>query len=237
MKKILTIIIVALAVFLIYLGFKDEDIYYLSIGDYLSNGINPYGTKDYGYSDYVKDYLEENDKLEIYVNNSNNNKRTIDIIKDIEDNVKLDVNGKKKTFQNALIKADLVTISIGMNDLINNVEFNNDFGVNDLYNKLEQVAYDYEALFKLLRDYCKEEIILIGLYNTTGNNDLDEFFGYANKKISKLANSYGINYVNLYEDFKNNEYFLNNRIYPNKLGYEAICNKIINIIDEKLIKD
>lgn len=237
MKKLLTIIIVVLAVFLIYLGFKDDKIYYLSIGDYLANGINHYGTKDYGYSDYVKDYLNENNKLEVFVSFSKNNKRTIDIVKDIEDNVKIDVNGKKKTIQNALIKADLVTISVGMNDLINNIEFNNDFSVNDLYNKLEQVVNDYENLFKILRDYCKEEIILVGLYNTTGNKNLDEFFDYSNKKIAKLANSYNIDYISIYKEFKNSEYFINNNIYPNKLGYEVISDKIIDIIDEKIIKD
>lgn len=237
MKKILTIIIVVLAVFLIYLGFKDEDIYYLSMGDYLSNGINPYGTKDYGYSDYVKDYIEENDLLEVYVNYSSNNKRTIDLIKDIEDNVKIDVNGKKKTIQNALIKADLLTLSIGMNDLLDNVKFNIDFSVNDLYDKLDEVIDDYEDLFKLLREYCKEEIVLIGLYNTMDNEQLDEFFDYTNKKLSSIANSYGIDYINVYEDFKNINYFSNNKVYPNKLGYEAISNKIIDIIDEKIIKD
>ena len=63
MKKILTIIIIALAVLLIYLGFKDKDIYYLSLGDSLANGVNGIGFKDYGYADYVKDYLDNNDLL------------------------------------------------------------------------------------------------------------------------------------------------------------------------------
>ena len=63
MKKILTIIIIVLAVFLIYLGFRDDDTYYLSIGDYLATGINSYGIKDYGYNDYIVDYLEQKDKL------------------------------------------------------------------------------------------------------------------------------------------------------------------------------
>jgi len=237
MKKILSVIIVVLAVFLIYLGFKDEDIYYLSMGDYLANGINPYGTKDYGYSDYVKDYIDNKGKLEVFVNYSGNNKRTIDFVKDIEDNVKIEVDGKKKTLQNALIKADLVTISIGMNDLLNNVEFNTDFGVNDLYDKLEEVVLDYEDLFKVLREYCKEEIILVGLYNSTGNTELDEFFDYSNKKIAKLASNYNIDYVNIYDDFKSNDYFVNNRVYPNKMGYEVISNKIIDLFDKKVMKD
>lgn len=236
MKKILTIIIVILSILLIYLGFKDDKIYYLSMGDYLTDGLNPYGTKDYGYSDYVKDYINENDKLEVYVNYANNTKRTIDLIKDIEDNVKIDVNGKNKTIQNALIKADLVTISIGMNDLLSNVTFNNDFSINDLYNKLEEVINDYTILFELMRVYCKEEIVLVGLYDAIGNNELNEFFDYANKRISQLANSYNINYVNIYEDFKTKDYFINNNKFPNKLGYEVISRKIIDIIDEKILK-
>ena len=53
-------------------------------------GINPYGVEDYGYSDYIKDYISDNDKLETYVNYSKKNLRTIDLIKDIEDNVKIE---------------------------------------------------------------------------------------------------------------------------------------------------
>lgn len=230
MKKILTIIIVALAVFLIYLGFKDEDVYYLSIGDFLSLGINPYGTVDYGYSDYIKDHLEENNKLEVYVNYSDKNKRTIDLIKDIEDNVKISVNGKSKTIQNALIKADIVTLSIGMNDLMDNVKFDNDFSVNDLYDKFEEIIVDYEDLFELLRLYCKEDIFLIGLYNNLGENEVDEFFKFVNQKLITLTNSYNINYINISEDFKNESYFEGKKLYPNKFGYELIFDKIVDKI-------
>ena len=49
MKNILTIIVIILAVLLIYLGFKDKNIYYLSIGDSLANGTNSVGVEDYGY--------------------------------------------------------------------------------------------------------------------------------------------------------------------------------------------
>lgn len=234
MRKILIAVIIILSVLLIYLGFKDEEIYYFSIGDYLSRGITPYGNNDYGYSDYIKDYISDNDKLETYVNYSKKNLRTIDLIKDIEDNVKIEVDGKSKTIQNGLIKADLVTLSIGMNDLLDNVKFDNDFSINDLYDKFEEVLVDYEKLFELLREYCKEEIVLIGLYNSLGNESLNEFFEYANQKLYNLSNSYDIKYVNIYEDFKNSEYFDNSRIYPNKLGYELISNKIINLLNQKI---
>lgn len=237
MKKILTIVIIALAVLLIYLGFKDKDIYYLSLGDSLANGVNGIGVKDYGYADYVKDYLDNNDLLNNYASLTSNNKRSIDLIKEIEENVKITVDGKEKTIQNALIKADIITISIGMNDLFSNITFNNDFSVNDLYNKLDEVALDLDKLFKLLRDYSKEEIIFIGFYNCLKEDELVEFFKYANDKISKLASSYDIDYLDIYEDFNNTNYF-DSIIdsFPNKKGYQAIYSKIIAILEEKVIK-
>ena len=206
MKKILTIVIIALAVLLIYLGFKDKDIYYLSLGDSLANGVNGIGVKDYGYADYVKDYLDNNDLLDNYASLTSNNKRSIDLIKEIEENVKITVD---ETIQNALIKADIITISIGMNDLFSNITFNNDFSVNDLYNKLDEVALDLDKLFKLLRDYSKEEIIFIGFYNCLKEEELVEFFKYANDKISKLASSYDIDYLDIYEDFISAQDFVN----------------------------
>lgn len=226
MKKILTIIIVLLSVFLIYLGFKDKEICYFSMGDSLANGINSYNAKDYGYSDYIKDKLN----VKKYVSFTNNNKRSIDFIKDIEDNVKID----DKTIQNALIKADIITLSVGMNDLFSNINFNNDFSVNDLYTKFEEVTVDLENLFKLLRTYSKEDIIYIGIYNCLKENSLDEFFIYANEQLKKLCDNYKITYLDIYNDFNNTSYFDNpNSYFPNKDGYELISNKIIDTIIEK----
>ena len=226
MKKILTIIIVLLAVFLIYLGFKDKEIYYFSMGDSLANGINSYNAKDYGYADYVKDSLE----IKKYESFTNNNKRSIDFVKDIEDNIK--INGKN--IQNILIKANIITLSVGMNDLFSNVTFNNDFSVNDLYMKFEEVMVDLENLFKLLRTYSKEDIIYIGIYNCLKENSLDEFFIYANEQLKKLCDNYKITYLDIYNDFNNTSYFDNpNSYFPNKDGYELISNKIIDTIIEK----
>ena len=226
MKKILTIIIVLLAVFLIYLGFKDKEIYYFSMGDSLANGINSYNAKDYGYADYVKDSLE----IKKYESFTNNNKRSIDFVKDIEDNIK--INGKN--IQNILIKADIINLSVGMNDLFSNVTFNNDFSVNDLYMKFEEVMVDLENLFKLLRTYSKEDIIYIGIYNCLKENSLDEFFIYANEQLKKLCDNYKITYLDIYNEFNDSTYFDNpNSYFPNKAGYKLISSKIIDIIVEK----
>lgn len=237
MKKILTVIIIVLAVFLIYLGFKDKDIYYLSIGDSLANGVNGIGTKDYGYTDYVRDYLEQNDMLDNYAYLINNDKRSIDLIKDIEENIKIDVDGKEKNIQNALIKADIISLSVGINDLFSNINFNNDFSINDLYNKFDEFVVDLDQLFKLLRRYSKEKIVYVGFYNYLKDEQLDEFFKYANGRIKELADTYNIEYIDIYEDFNSSEYF-NSVIdnFPNKKGYELISSKIISILEESVTK-
>ena len=238
MKKILTMLIIALAVFLIYLGFKDDDIYYLSLGDSLAYGTTPYGGKDYGYGEYVRDYLQDKDKLEVYVDGLvKSNKRTIDIIKDIKDNVEITVNNKKKTFQNALIKADFITLSIGLNDFIGDLKISPDFGIQDLYNRFEQAYIDMEELFKIMREYCKEPIVLIGYYDPTNSETLKDYFKYINQKTQELANSYNIKFVDVSTPLQSGKYFENiNSFFPNKEGYQVIGKEIVKILDEKLSK-
>lgn len=227
MKKILTFLIVILSVLLIYIGLKDKKIYYLSIGDSLSMGITPYNNFDYGYSDYIKDYLQEQNLLEVYVNLGDNNKRITDIISDIENNINIIVDNKNKTFQNALIKADLITISIGNNDLLSNIKINEEFSIVDLYDKFDQILIDYEKLFSLLRKYCKENIFILGLYNTINHDNIDDFFKYANSELKKLCDKYEIQFVDIYEEFNNESYFSNpNSKIPNKEGYKIISEKI-----------
>ncbi len=93
MKKIMTIMVIILAVFLIYLGLRDDKIYYLAMGDYLTNGTNGQGFKDYGYADYIKDSIK---KLEKYVNISKDKYWIIDSILDIDDIISFNVEGKYK---------------------------------------------------------------------------------------------------------------------------------------------
>lgn len=238
MKRILTVLIIALAVFLIYLGFRDTDIYYLSLGDSLAYGATPYGGKDYGYGEYVRDYLQDKNKLEVYVDGLvKPNKRTIDIIKDIKDNVEITVNGKSKTFQNALIKADFITLSIGLNDFIGDLNIGIDFGMQDLYNRFEQAYMDMEELFKLMREYCKEEIVLIGYFDPTNSENLKEYFNYINQKTKELSESYNIKFIDISVPLQDQKYFENkNSFFPNKEGYQVIGGEIVKVLDNKLSK-
>ena len=66
MKKIILILILFLSCYFIYNRTIDEKLYYLTIGDFLSKGINENGALTYGYNRYVLDYLSHNNKLKDY---------------------------------------------------------------------------------------------------------------------------------------------------------------------------
>ena len=145
MKKILVLGIVLLGIFLIYLSTLDKKVYFLSLGDEISQGINLYNKKDYNYNDYIKEYLENKKVLETYINlYFNDNMRTIDLIDYIEENKEIVVEGKKKTIKNALIKADLVTLSIGGNDVVSKLLLKNNYTKEELYNYLDEYLKDIE---------------------------------------------------------------------------------------------
>ena len=60
MKKIIFTVLVFVAIFLIYYFNISEKIYYESIGDHLSNGINNFNKVDNSYSDNIKKHFKSN---------------------------------------------------------------------------------------------------------------------------------------------------------------------------------
>ena len=68
MKKILILGIVVLSIFIIYLTTIDKKVYYLSLGDQISLGMTQEGYYEKSYTEYIKEYLERNNKLEIHIN-------------------------------------------------------------------------------------------------------------------------------------------------------------------------
>lgn len=238
MKKILISAIVILSVFLIYLCNMDKKVYYLALGDSLAYGEGPNNKKIKGYSDYVKDYLTQKNLLETYIPNfAEKGQRTYDLINLINDNKKITINKKNISIQNALIKADLVTLSIGANDILNKIDTNS-YNKNQIYNYIDELTKDLNKLLKLMREYCKEDIILVGYYNPyyIEDNTTTEIFNYLNKKYKEIAKEYNVKYIEIDTIFKENPNFLSpNDIHPTKEGYKAISGEIIGQINKTLL--
>lgn len=232
MKKILIIGIVILSVFLIYLTTIDKKVYFLALGDQINLGQTINGKYEKNHNDYIKEYLEKKNKLEIYVNDYvTNGYRITDIINDINNNKEIEES--KKTIKNNLIKADLLILSIGTNDitaLIDNINKFTTIDYNKIYKNINNIVLDLDKLLKLIREYCKEDIILIGININTKDNKLNEIIKYANEKFKETSEKNNIEYINQYTE-ENND-----KIYPTKEEYEEIGNKIIDIINNNLLK-
>lgn len=236
MKKILALGVLLLGIFLIYLSTLDLKVYFLSLGDEISQGMNVYNKKDYNYNDYIKEYLENKKVLETYVNlYFHDNIRTTDLTNYIEDNKEIEIDGKSKSIKNALIKADLVTLSIGINDIVPKLLLKNNYTKEEIYNYLDEYLKDLENLFKMVRQYCKEDIVFIGYYNIFNDNSYNEYFEYLNKKAKNISQNYEISYIDTIDSITGNK--INNNFYPTKEGHIYIGDEIIKVIDEKILSN
>lgn len=241
MKKILLIVTVIVTIFIIYLLNIDRKVYYVALGDDIST-IRLDQNK--GYSNYINDYLSYYDKLEKHIYQfSEEGYRITDIISDINNNKKVTIENTEKTIKNALIKADLLTLSVGLNDLsskINRQNINSINNYNSLYNAVDQISDDLEELLILLRKYCKENIFLIGIYYPyhDQNLELSDVFSYFNQKFKELAGIYNVEYIDIYDLFiENPNYLSETNIYPTEEGLEAISRQIIVTINNTIVKN
>lgn len=242
--KLFVFIASMIIVFLIYKGFehRQEKIYYIALGDSVAEGMNSYGNVGYGYPDYIKDYLEKNDRLDFYTKGfSKSGYTTEDVKDDIENNKTITVDGKKLSIKEALRESDLVTISIGANDFIKGLSFSNFSSklesIKTSKKEIDKIGKDVENLIKIIQGYAKKDIILIGYYNpfprlTTIKSEIDELIKYSNNVYEDICDDLDITCVNIFDIFDNNEKLLPNPldIHPNIKGYEKIADEVIKKI-------
>lgn len=182
LKGLLILLLISFIIFIIYRFNIDNKIYYINITD-----------SDITYNKEIKNYLNKNKKLEKYINYKDLNYRITDLINEINDNKEIRINGKKLTLQNSLIKADLLTVKIGSNEIKYKIK---DKDLTGLYNYIDEYLNDLDKLFKLLRKYDKETIIYINTVNNQ-NEYIDEIIEYLNLKVEELCNDYKIEYMEL----------------------------------------
>lgn len=240
MKKILLASVVVLLIFIIYLTTIDKKVYYLTLGDELSVSTD----EVVSFSDNVVRYLNDNKKLEIFVNDfSKDNYYINDIISDIKENKKINHESKNISIKNALIKSDLLTISIGMNDIISkinikNINLSNDYSF--LYHDIDEIVIELDEMLKLVRTYCKEDIILLGLYYPFNiqNKELVNIFLYGNNKFKETSDKYNVRYIDIYNIFLEDDKYLskNNTLYPSQTGFNTIAEQIVVTINDTVLK-
>ena len=213
-------------VFFIYLTTLDKKIYYLNIGDSFS----------LGYQKYVENYLKEQKIYENSISFLKDDIRVNDLIYMIESNEKKD----HVSIKNALIKADCVTLSIGFFDFASRVEeAHYPIQYEKLESYMDELLIDFDSLFQLLRESCKEPILVLGYYNPSFSTEKKEYYELLNERLKKLCEQYHMTFVNIYELLEENkeEFLLKEEpfVLSNK-GYSAISREIISKLEQILLK-
>lgn len=250
-KKILVllgiILFVSVGVFMIYKATYKESFNYVVLGDSLSAGRNPYGVDDYGYTDYVRDYLKNKNKLGNYLSYAVSGYTIDDIKNDINLNRSIIVDNKNENIRKALRDADIVTISIGANDLLKGINISSlpQLASNkvSLEKKIDDIMIKLDDLFELIKRYAKGEIIVIGYYNPLPHiekykNDIDEIITLVDEKYENICNKHSIFYIEISKDISNNDEYLPNPldIHLSKEGYKTISKSIISLISKEFFK-
>ena len=230
MKKIISILILFLSCYFIYNLTIDNELFYLSIGDGIAKGITDDGNvSEYNYTDSIKYYLTSKNKLKGF-NNSFVDKdyRITDLLRIIKYKEEIVVNNDHISINELLKKADIVTISLGMNELYYKILVDN----NNIYSYIDGMLNDMKLLLKEVDRYNHKKVIVLGYYNTTNNNK--DIFNYVNYKLKNIVNKRGFEFIDLDKIINNNaNYFTNNtNFYLNNWGYQ----KISQIIVEKINK-
>lgn len=228
--KLIIFIITIISIYLIYTLTNKNNLIYVSIGDSLSLGENSYGATNYGYSDYFKDYLQKNELLSGYNKTFTDKTKTInDIYKDLLTDKKTLIENNSYNLKRLLREAHIVTMSIGLNDLI--FEYNINQKPLTIYEEdriVTKVFDNYQNLIQEIKKYYKYPIYIIGYYEN--NTKYDNLIKKLNAKYKKYSKKNNDIYIDTTFISKNNIYFDNpNSYYPNNLAYKEISKKIIRL--------
>lgn len=210
LKRIFVILIILITI-LIYYKFENKKINYVAINI----------TEKENYSDYfvknIKNLGKFNKILETKMS-------TEEILEDIDNNIEIDEN---ITIQNIINSASIITIMLNPNEIYNV----------KTYNELEIIINNVNQILSKIRKISNAKIYFLGFYNIYDNKEIDNKIIYTNSKIENLCNKYKIDYIDLYNIFKNKKYlfYINDNNLPNKDANIMISNEILKKFNQKSI--
>ena len=238
-KKLVIFFLMLPLLYLIY-KFKFHEVKtYLSLGDDLAKGHTPFDTYNSSYTDYLFDYL----KTEKNYTTLNNTFIEEDLrINDLITLIKTNEIKNGVTLPQALKEANLITLSIGSEELFSKIRSNEELlnTKNDrIFSYIDDMMIELNNLINEIHKITASPIYIIGLYNiveVTKENDIKigSIFNYLDIKYKSLEQkNKNIYYVPIYEGFKNKPYYLPNKTnaFPSLEGYNYIANQIIEKIE------
>ena len=219
-KLILITLLGGILSIIIYVFTQNNEIIIMSIGDGLSSGETPYGIEGYSFNDYLKeDYLTIH-KLNNYIEYASRDKTIKELIYEIKENKEITLKNEKIEIKQAINKADILTIAIGMDELANN----------KITSKIKnEYLHDLEELFSMINLLNKNKVVIISLY-TWGKNDLLTI-EKLNASVRDIALTNNFEFVDINKILMNEQYFFQkNSYYINYLGHKRIYEEIKKVL-------
>jgi len=212
MKKILLLILTLFLFFACYYIYQitdDHELKYVLIGDNLVN--NPYILKN---TDYRNDFV-------------NNDYRIIDLLRVIQYNEEILVDDNYISIHQQLREADILIISIGMNDIYYKLNSNS----KDIYAYVNKMIDNLKKLIQIINKYDYKRVYFMGYYN---NDDNQTLFRYLNYNIKKIANNNEICFIDTDKIIEKGEKIGNNvtNWELNDNGYKKIYNFIVENLEK-----
>ncbi len=231
--KLLIFLWICLLIFLIYQGNNKNNINYTSLGDSFALGEDSFGRIDYGYSDYVKDYLQKNHQLNRYIKSFSDPTLSIETLnQNIQLNKKIKLKKQVLNLKQTLRETTILTLSIGKNDLIYQLSISRKNDEQTINQIIKRIDNSLNQLIKEIKKYYPNQIYIIGYYHDPTKNQI------YNQAIDKLNNCFqnkkDIIYIKTDKLFENNNLYRSNpnSIYPNQLGYQKIAGEIIKKLEK-----
>lgn len=156
---------------------KSDLLNYLALGDSLAAGVNENSEIGLGYADLIaKSYMDEQEGIQFNKGFSYPGYTTVNVLNDIVENVTkpiYDLNGqseKTASIKQAIQEADLITLSVGANDILKYVTRSETgsitFDAAGVLKGVQEVSSNYDKIFKTIYSINPNvDIIVMGLYN------------------------------------------------------------------------
>ena len=218
MKKLTILLITFFGIYLIYNVYKVNKINYVSLNDLVIN-----------YDKYVYKHLLDKKIINNY-NNSFNSFSILDLYNTIKNNRTIKENNEILYLKKVLRESDVLVISVGMMELINNF---NKYNMTINYDYFSKMYSSIQGVIKEIKKYAYGKIIFLGYYNPTNYYDanIDSFFYEINIKLERLLLENNIIYIDLYTMIKENNYKEKYSFSLNDLGNKKIASIINYYLD------
>lgn len=229
-QKMLILLLISSSIYFIYLFTNKNNLTYIAIGDSLATGQNSYGGNSYGYTNFVKDYLSQNHNLNLYSDYfSSKNKDISTLYNDILKDENIVIDNNSYNLKRLLQESDIITISIGLNDLIYEYSLKNKENLSAYEeNRIVDYVYtNYSNLINEIRRYTKRKLYIVGY--PTNNVKYQSLIKKLNKKYKDGCTKDNNIFIDSDRLLNSSSYFdQDNNLFPNIKGYQLIATSIIS---------